>query len=205
MQSEFDALLANNTWTLVDPPPNRKPIGCKWVFRVKENTDGSINKYKARLVAKGFHQQQGHDFTETFSPVVKPVTMRIVLTLAVTYNWPLQQLDVNNAFLNGLLEEEVYMDQRIGFNSEFPDKVCRLNKAIYGLKHAPMAWFERLTRTLIQFGFKASRCDPSLLIHSHAGHTTCVLVYVDDIIVTGTSQARITALINKLNSTFALK
>lgn len=109
MKAEYDALMKNGTWSLVHLPPNRQTIGCRWVFRIKENPDGSINKYKARLVAKGYHQQLGFDFNQTFSPVVKPVTIRVILTLALTYGWTLQQIDVNNAFLNGLLDEEIYM------------------------------------------------------------------------------------------------
>lgn len=136
------------------------------MFRIKENLDGTVNKYKARLVAKGFHQQLGRDYSETFSPVVKPDTIRIILTLAVTHNWPIQQLDVNNAFLNEYLEEEVYMDRPFGFVSSNPTQVCRLNKAIYGLKQAPRAWFERLTKTLLQFGFRTSKCDLSLFIYA---------------------------------------
>lgn len=103
MKSEYDALIANGTWTLVDlPPPGRTSIGFKWVFQVKENPDGTINKYKVRLVANEFHQQFGQDYTETFSPVVKPVTVRIILTLALTNSWNIQQLDVNNAFMDYL-------------------------------------------------------------------------------------------------------
>lgn len=109
MQEEYTAFMKNNTWSLVPLPPNREPIGCKWVFRVKENADDSL--IKARLVAKGFHHLHGFDFIETFSPVIKPVTMRIILTLALTRKWDLLQLDVNNAFLNGFLDEEVYMTQ----------------------------------------------------------------------------------------------
>lgn len=111
MKAEYDALLSNGTWSLVPLPPQRQVIGCKWVFRVKENPNGSINKYKAWLVAKGFHQQPGFDYTNTFSPVVKPTTIRIILTIALSRGWPLQQLDVNNAFLNGDLGEEVYMER----------------------------------------------------------------------------------------------
>jgi histone deacetylase 1/2 len=102
MKTEYDALMTNNTWSLVPLPPNRQAIGCKWVFRLKQNADGSINKHKARLVAKGFHQQHGFDYTETFFPVVKPITVRTVLTLAVTKKWTIRQLDINNAFLNGV-------------------------------------------------------------------------------------------------------
>lgn len=126
--------------SLVSLPTNRLAIGCKWVFRVKENPDGTVNKYKARLVAKGFHQQEGFDYNETFSHVVKLVIVRTVLTLAVTYNWTLQQLDVNNAFLNGVLTEEVYMVQPPGFESS--DK--------------NLVWFERLKSSLLSFGFKSA-------------------------------------------------
>lgn len=127
MQAKNVALIKDNTWTLVELPPHRHAIRCKWVFRIKENADNTINKYKARLVAKGFHQQYGFDFNETFSPVVKPVTIRVILTLALTYNWPLQQIDVNNAFLNGYLSEEIYMVQPPGFGASNKNLVCKLN------------------------------------------------------------------------------
>lgn len=139
IKSEFTALQNNQTWSLVELPPNRKAIGCKWVFRVKENPDGSINKYKARLVAKGFHQEHGFDFNETFSPVVKPITIRVILTLALTYRWKFQQIDINNAFLNGFLSEEIYTSQPQGFEDANKDLVCKLNRALYGLKQAPRA------------------------------------------------------------------
>ena len=205
MNLEYDALMKNNTWTLVHPPPNRKAVGCKWVFRVKQNLDGSINKYKARLVAKGFNQMHGFDYKETFSPVVKPVTVRTVLTLAVTNKWCIQQLDINNAFLNGFLEEEVYMTQPPGFEKTDTSLVCKLNKALYGLKQAPRAWFERLKSTLLKFGFCASKCDPSLFTLHTQHHTTLILVYVDDIIITGSSKSQIQQLVQKLNSEFSLK
>jgi hypothetical protein len=188
MQLEYEALMKNNTWTIVSLPHNRKVVGCKRVFRVKQNPDGSINKYKARLVAKGFHQLPDFDYKETFSPVVKPMTVRAVLTLAVTHMWCIQQLDVNNAFLNGYLEEDVYMVQLYGFEVEDPSMVCKLNKGLYGLKQAPRAWFERLTSTFLKLGFCASKCYPSLLILHNNDHSTFILVYVDDIIITGSSK-----------------
>ncbi|KAK2454628.1 putative mitochondrial protein [Trifolium repens] len=205
MKSEFDALQKNETWTLVPLPPHRKAIGCKWVFRTKENADGSINKFKARLVAKGFHQVQGFDFNETFSPVVKPVTIRLILSLAISYKWPLKQLDINNAFLNGNLDEEVYMTQPQGFESTDSSLVCKLQKALYGLKQAPRQWFDKLTTTLLQFGFKASKCDPSLFIYSKDRQIVYLLVYVDDIIITGSSTMLVQNLVEKLNSAFSLK
>ncbi|GAU19342.1 hypothetical protein TSUD_336290 [Trifolium subterraneum] len=205
MQLEYKALMDNNTWSLVPLPPHRRAIGCKWVFRIKENPDGTVNKYKARLVAKGFAQTPGFDFTETFSPVIKPITIRIILTLAVTNKWPVQQIDVNNAFLNGVLQEEVYMHQPAGFENADRSLVCKLHKSLYGLKQAPRAWYEKLTQTLLTFGFVKSKCDPSLLVHSHNGAVTYVLIYVDDILITGSAPHVIQDLIHKLNVHFALK
>lgn len=139
MKKEYDALVKNKTWRLVYLPPNWSAVGCKWVFKVKHNFDGTVNCYKARLVAKGFHQKQGFDYSETFSPVVKPTTIRIVLSLALAKGWSLGQLDVNNAFLNGKLKEEVYMVQRPGFENLDKTLVCKLEKALYILKQAPRA------------------------------------------------------------------
>ena len=105
MNSEFEALLRNGTWTLVRPKPNINLVGCKWVYRIKRKDDGTIDRFKARLVAKDYHQQHGIDFHETFSPVVKPATIRLVLSIVVTHRWTIRQLDIQNAFLHGLLQE----------------------------------------------------------------------------------------------------
>lgn len=204
MRDEYHALLTNNTWTLMPLPPNRSVIGCKWVFRVKENADGTINKYKARLVEKGYDQCQGLDFHETFSPVVKPATIRTMLSIALTFNWKIFQIDVNNAFLNGILKEEVFMQQPPRFEHSNPTLVCRLNKAIYGLKHDPRAWFEKLATVLQQFGFVASRVDPSLFIRHTNRSVTYVLIYVDDIMITGINVEYITSLKHNLNMKFFL-
>lgn len=120
-------------------------VGCKWVFRIKRKADGSIERYKARLVTKGFHQQQAIDYDQTFSPVIKPATIRTVITIVVSLGWSLRQLDVINAFLHGILKEDVYMQQPPGFiDPARPSHVCKLNKALYGLKQAPRAWFHRM-------------------------------------------------------------
>lgn len=140
MKKEFNSVQANKTWTLVQPSSLVKVIENKWVFRIKYNPDGSISKYKDRLVAKDFAQTQGVDYNETFSLVVKASTIRIILSLAVMQGWIIRQVDVNNAFLNGFLEEDVYMSQTEGFiDASKPHHVYKLTKALYSLKHAPRA------------------------------------------------------------------
>lgn len=140
MHEELQALLQNHTRDLVPPTPSHNVIGCKWVYRIKQKADGSIDRYKARLVAKGFHQREGVDYLETFSPVIKPETIRTILSIAVSLHWPVRQLDVKNAFLHGHLNEEVYMQQPPGFiDSSKAHYVCRLRRSLYGLKQAPQA------------------------------------------------------------------
>jgi len=148
MRVEYDALIQNKTRYLTTLPNGSKVVGCKWVFKNKYNADGSFQRHKARLVAKGFSQTAGTDYTETYSPVVKPATIRVVLSHVVSFAWPIHQIDVNNAFLNGDLREHVYMQQPPGFESSSPNLVCELQKAIYGLKQAPRSWFEKLRSTL---------------------------------------------------------
>jgi hypothetical protein len=135
MQEEFTALQANQTWSLCPPPLHKNVITNKWVFKVKQKADGSLDRFKACLVARGFQQQDGIDYSDTFNPVVKSSTIKAILALAVHFQWPTRQLDVSNAFLHGTLEEEVFMEQPQGFvDSRFPQHVCRLHKYIYGLK-----------------------------------------------------------------------
>ena len=166
MDEEFSALQRQNTWSLVLATPGINLVGCKWVYKLKLHSDGSIAWYKARLVAKGFHQQPGIDYTETFSPVVKPATVRLILTIVVSFRWSLRQLDISNAFLHGFLKEEVFMQQPPGYvDSQFPSHVCKLHKSLYGLKQAPRAWFDRFTSQLLHLGFVASLADPSLFIY----------------------------------------
>lgn len=150
MSDEFNALLQNHTWTLVPHQEHQNIVGCKWIFQIKQKQDGSIDRYKAPLVAKGFHQKPSIDFSETSSPVVKPTTIRVVLTIAISHSWPIHQLDVKNAFLHGILSEEVYMKQPPGFvDHVFPSYVCHLHKEIYGLKQAPRAWLMRFCTILL--------------------------------------------------------
>ncbi|KAL8139110.1 hypothetical protein V2J09_005111, partial [Rumex salicifolius] len=206
MQVEFDALMKNGTWDLVPRPSEANVVGCKWIYRVKQKLDGCIDRYKARLVAKGFNQEAGVDYFDTFSPVVKPTTIRIVLSLAITNGWCLRQVDVNNAFLNGDLTETVFMDQPQGFIApDRPTHVCRLRKALYGLKQAPRAWFHKLTGALVLHGFKACISDPSLFIKKNGSHVVYVLIYVDDLIIIGSHPTFIDEFVQLLNREFSLK
>jgi histone deacetylase 1/2 len=206
MQDEYDALMDNKTWHLVPPSSTRNLIDCKWVYRVKKNVDGSVDRHKARLVAKGFKQRYGIDYEDTFSLVVKATTIRLVLSVAISYGWSLQQLDVKNVFLHGVLEEEVYMKQPQGFeNPQTPHFICKLDKALYVLKQAPRAWFARLGNKLHDLGFVPSKGDTSLFLYNKSGITIYVLIYVDDIIVTSSSNKAINALLHDLRHDFALK
>jgi hypothetical protein len=140
MEEEYAALLANQTWELVPRPPRSNIVTGKWIWTHKRRADGSLERYKARWVLRGFTQRPGIDYDETFSPVVKPTTIRTVLSLALARSWPVHYLDVKNAFLHGLLTETVYCSQPAGFvDSTHLDMVCRLNRSLYGLKQAARA------------------------------------------------------------------
>uniref|UniRef100_A0A2N9HE61 Reverse transcriptase Ty1/copia-type domain-containing protein n=1 Tax=Fagus sylvatica TaxID=28930 RepID=A0A2N9HE61_FAGSY len=206
MNIEFDALLKNQTWTLVPPHPNQNVVGCKWVFQIKRHADGSIERYKARLVAKGLHQQLGIDYDETYGLVIKPTMIRTVLFLAISTGWSVQQIDIQNAFLHGTLFEDVFMAQPPCFqHSQFLHHVCKLQKAIYGLKQAPRASFSRLNSRLIALGFHSSKSETSLFICRTSHFTIYVLIYVDDIIITSSSDKAIDNLLSNLKSDFAVK
>lgn len=191
MEDGYRALLKNETWELVKPNNNMKIVENKWIYKLKYNPDGSIARYRARLVAKGYHQTARIDYTETFSPVAKSATIKVVLSLAVNQRWDVKQVDVNNTFLKGELNEEVYMEQPEGFvNSEHPSPVCKLRKALYGLKQAPRVWYEKLRCSLMQWGFKNVISDTSLFCLRNADDVLIFLVYVDNILMTGVSPRR---------------
>jgi hypothetical protein len=158
------------------------------------------------LVAKGFKQQYDIDYEDTFSPVIKAATIRIILYIVVSRGWSLKQLDVQNAFLQGYLDEEVYMQQPPGFeDSTRPKYVCKLDKALYGFKQAPRAWYSRLSAKLMKLGFQASKADTSLFFYNKGDATIFVLVYVDDIIVASSTEKATAALLQDLKAEFALK
>ncbi|GKV12750.1 hypothetical protein SLEP1_g23864 [Rubroshorea leprosula] len=206
MSDEFNALVRQGTWELVPPSNHQNVIGCKWVFRIKRNNEGRVERYKAHHVAKGFHQRPGSDYFHTFSPVIKPITIKIVLSLALNQNWPIRQLDVNNAFLHGKLEEELFMAQPPAFvDASLPQHVCRLRKSIYGLKQAPRTWFKELRMFLLSHGFQNSRSDTSLFIYHRGSDCLYFLVYVDDIIVTCSNPKLVDSLIKLMGNTFSIK
>ncbi|KAJ9537493.1 hypothetical protein OSB04_030226 [Centaurea solstitialis] len=204
MQEELRALAKAQTWDSVPLPPGKRPIGSKWVFKIKTKSDGSIDRYKARLVAKGFNQEYGIDYEETFAPVARVTSVRSLLAIAATKNWPLFQMDVKNAFLNGDLSEEVYMTPPPGVSLP-SGHVCRLRKALYGLKQAPRAWFEKFSNTVLSLGFYASNYDSGLFTRTTAAGSILLLLYVDDMIITGSDSTGIASLKQSLSSAFEMK
>ncbi|WKA11799.1 hypothetical protein VitviT2T_029262 [Vitis vinifera] len=207
VNEEIQALQKNATWKITKLPQGKRPVGCKWVFNVKYKADGRIDRYKARLVAKGFTQTYGIDFQETFAPVAKLNRIRVLLSLAANLDWNLHQLDVKNAFLNGNLEEEVFMEIPPGLKlSSSNDLVCKLHKSLYGLKQSPRAWFERFTKVIKGEEFSQGQSDHTLFIkRSPGGKITVLIVYVDDIIVTENDEEEISRLKTVLSKEFEIK
>ncbi|KAJ0912392.1 putative RNA-directed DNA polymerase [Helianthus annuus] len=205
MNAEIEALNRNNTWDLVELPHDRKPIGCKWIFKIKYKSSGEIERYKARLVAKCYSQREGIDFDETFSPVVKMITVRSVITLAVYNSWKIYQLDINNAFLYGDLVEDVYMKLPEGYFDQNDTRVCKLNKSLYGLKQAPRMWNAKLVSVLYELGFVQSKCDHLMFVKSVDSVFIVLLVYVDDILITGNNENEIENVKSYVQSKFKIK
>ncbi|KAJ0568794.1 putative RNA-directed DNA polymerase [Helianthus annuus] len=205
MKREIRALEQNGTWTLEDLPEGKHAIGSKWVYKLKYKPDGQIERYKARLVAKGFTQMEGIDFHDTFAPVAKLVTVRTLLAVATKRNWVINQLDVNNAFLHGELDEEIYMKIPQGFEKGNENKVCRLRRSLYGLKQASRNWYQKFTTSLQQIGFEQSRADHSLLIFKSKESFVAALIYVDDVILTGNDVKKIEETKAFLDNKFSIK
>ena len=203
MQAEMDSIHHNQTWSLLPLPPDKTAISSKWVYKIKPATTGNPTRYKARLVARGFQQQDGVDFLETFAPVVRWETIRVLIAIAVHLNWPLHQLDVLTAFLNGILQEDVYMHQPHGFVKPGEEHlVCKLHKALYGLKQSPRVWYARLHAALLAWGLIQSLSDPNLYFAHIGSHTVALLVYVDDILLTGSNSKLIAQLKTHLQQQF---
>ena len=181
---EYKSLVDYNTWELVEPPIGQNIVDSKWVFKVKYNADGSIERYKARLVAKGFTQKAGIDFEETFSPVVRYTSIRTLLAIVNQLDLELHQMDVSTAFLNGKMKENIYMSQPEGYIQEGKENmVCKLNKSIYGLKQASRCWYDTLDNFLKESKYKQCTADSCIYMKRVGGQYMCIAVYVDDILI----------------------
>jgi hypothetical protein len=183
MQEEYNSLVVNNTWTLVPIPKDRKPISCKWVFKIKHGIDVEVERYKATLVARGFIQTFGVDYNETFAPIAKFVSICCILTLTVIKDMAIHQMDVKITFLNGDLEKEIYMEQSEGFTQEGEHLVCKLHKLLYGLKQSPWAWNEKLDVFLKNIEFVRNDADFCVYIAQVGDVKFFIIVYVDDLIL----------------------
>lgn len=206
MQDEYNSLIINKTWELVDLPQGRTLVDNKWVFALKRDSDNNIKRYKCRLVAKGFSQKAGIDFNETFSPVIKHSTLRLFFSIAAETNEALEHIDVETAFLNGVLEEEVFMRQPDGFiDKENKNKVCRLYKAIYGLKQASYVWNKRVDEVLLNFGLKKSKLEPCVYFSVKNNSFLIIGVYVDDFLLISNDKIKKQSLKAELEKHFKIK
>ena len=206
IRSEMDSIIANGTWEVTDLPAGCKPVGCKWIFKKKLWPDETINKFKARLVAKGFTQKEGEDYFDTYSPVARTTTIRVLIALAASYGLLIHQMDVKTAFLNGELEEEIYMEQPEGFVVPgYEKKVCRLLKSLYGLKQAPKQWHEKFDRTLISAGFCVNEADKCVYYRFSGTVGVMLCLYVDDILLLGTNIDVINDVKSFLSKNFDMK
>ena len=208
MGQEFDALTRNKTWDLVDEAimlkSGKRLIGCKWVYKLKRNPNGS-RRFKARLVIRGFEQEYGIDYKETFAPVAKFVTIRILFALAAKFDWEIEHMDAVTAFLNPILQEEVYMEQPEGYtvlSASGGKLVCRLRKCLYGLKQAPRAWYKDIDAFLTSLGLTRSKEDSNLYISVQAN--VILLLFVDDILIFSPNQEAIQAIKNRLSSKYSM-
>lgn len=196
MKEEMNSLKKNETWEIVNLP---KELENKWVYKLKKKADGSIDRYKARLVVKGFTQRPGIDYVETFSPVVKFTSVRAILTVAIAAGMKLYQFDIKTAYLNGNLEEDIYMKQSKGFE-DGSEKVCKLKRALYGLKQSARSWNKKFLKVLTKFNLRATDADPCVFINKDNGKTLILAVYVDDGLVASTNNLKIKDLLLHLSN-----
>jgi hypothetical protein len=186
MTEEYQSIMKNEVWEIVPRSKNKDGVSYRWLFKIKHAANGSIEKYKARFVARGFSQKEGIDYEETFAPVARYTSIRTIIALAAKMKWKLHQMDVKTTFLNGVIEEEVYIEQPQGFEVEDrKSHVCRLKKALYGLKQAPRAWYGRIDSFLTSLGFTKSKADSNLYFKIMDNEPVILLLYVDDLFLTG--------------------
>ena len=206
IKSEMESIMENNIWELVELPPGSKPIVINGFSKKKLKADGTIDKFKACLVAKGYRQKEGLDCFDTYSPVSRITSIRTLIAIVTVYNFDIHQMDVKTAFLNGELDEEIYMEQPEGFVLKGQEnKVCKLVKSLYGLKQAPEQWHEKFDHTLLTHGFKINEYDKCVYIKCN--DKTCVIVCldVDDMLIMGSDKDVINKTKKMLHSSFDMK
>ena len=199
--SEIESILSNHAWELVDLPPANKPFGSKWIFKRKMKDDGIIDKYKARLVVKGF-RQKFLDYFDTYSPMTRITSIRMLIALAAVYGLKIHQMDVKTAFLNGELENIEQPDGFVVPGKE--NKVCKLIKSLYGLKQAPKQWHAKFDQTMLSNGFKINECDKCVYIKDIPNQEV-LCQYVDDMLIMSNDIANIKATKRMLASKFDMK
>ncbi|XP_055840140.1 uncharacterized protein LOC129907788 isoform X2 [Episyrphus balteatus] len=201
MRKEYSSLVENNTWDLVSEPKHQNIIGCKWVFATKRNADGEVEKYKARLVAQGCFQKENVDYFETYSPVLRHPTIRLILALGVQNQLFINHIDIAAAYLNGDLEEEVYMHQPEEFvDQNQPEKICKLKKSLYGLKQAGRDWNRKINDVLVSIGFVRCKTDSCVYVLRNSQHMSIIGLYVDDLVIAYSSEAVFSDIMQNLNS-----
>lgn len=201
VREELNSLAENNTWSITNLPSGKTPIKCMWVFTCKSNEEGKVERYKARLVIKGCSQKRGIDYNETYAPVARLATLRVLLSVVNHKNLCVTQLDVKNAFLNGTLKEEIYMIPPKGMHVK-PNLVCKLNKTLYGLKQAPIEWNRKFDNFVKTLGYVRCEADRCMYVRRQGNSVSYLLVYVDDIIVAAESQALVNSIKSKLMAEF---
>ncbi|GJT08969.1 retrotransposon protein, putative, ty1-copia subclass [Tanacetum coccineum] len=206
MNVEMLSMKDNQVWNLVDLPPNCKTVGSKWVFKKKTNMDGNIHTYKARLVAKGFTQTYGVNYEETFSPVADIKAIRILIAIAAYYDYEIWQMDVKTAFLNGRINDDIYMVQPKGFvNPKHPGRVCKLQRSIYRLKQASRSWNKRFDEEIKKYGFTQNPDEPCVYKRASGSNTVFLILYVDDILLMGNNIPMLQDVKSWLGKSFAMK
>jgi hypothetical protein len=201
----YQSIIKNDVWEIVSRPKSKDAVSSKWLFKIKHAADGSIEKYKERFVTRGFSQKEGIDYEETFSHVPRYTLIRTVISITSKIKWKLHQMDVKTTFLNGVIEEEVYIEQPQGFEVEDrKTHVCKLKKALYGLKQAPRAWYGRTYNFLTSLGFTKSKADSNLYFKVMNDEPVILLLYVDDLVLTG-EENLITECKKKLAAEFEMK
>jgi transposase InsO family protein len=202
---EYNTLVENGTWEIVELPAGKQAIGSRWVWKVKHNSDGTIERYKARVVAKGYLQCPGFDYTDVFAPTYRPAALRLVLALAALKDLELRSVDISSAFTYGDLDEEIYMEQPEGFHQGGPNMVCKLKKGLYGLKQASRQWNKKIHSVLVSIGFTRIKADAAIYVYSKGNVRIIVPIFIDDITFAGNSKAEIDSCIQELSNHFKLR